>query len=164
MSISLRTPTPTHAGVTLVELAVVVVMLGILASIAIPRAQDAVRQARATAVMGDMRTARLALFDYHTEHNTWPPDASPGDVPPGLAPYLPDGFSFEGEHALLDYVDLRAGEPGRWGENVGLTAYADGDPDLLRELLPVLAQMDPEAGERWIAVGVQEAETETENE
>lgn len=166
MSNATRMPTPSRscAGVTLVELATVVVLVGILATIAIPRTRDAVTHARATAVTSDMRTAQLAIFDYFLEHDGWPPDAAPGEVPEGLSPFLPQGFSFLGEHARLDYVDLREGGVGRWGENIGLTAFVDGDAALLRRLEPTLARLDPGHGDGLIAVGAPEGEAEAGND
>ncbi len=148
------------SGFTLVEIAAVVLVVGILAALAIPRTRQAITGARATAVLSDMRTARLALFEYFFENNRWPPPASPGQVPAGLSPFLPDQFTFEGPYARLDYVNLGGDVPGLWGRQVGLTAWVEDDPRLRTALASMIAANGPEPGDQAVALGVQTGEVE----
>ncbi len=132
-----------------------VVLLGALAALAVPRTRAAVTRARATAISEDMRTARLALIEYRLESNAWPATSEPGRVPPELAPFLPDGFSFESRFARLAYVNLAADGDGRWGSEVGLLVHVEDDPALQRALTSILAQMSPESEGQQVMLGVQ---------
>lgn len=87
----------------MVELAVVVLVVGILARIAMPAYHNIVYRARAAAALGDLETIRLAAFEYNTDTGGWPADRYPGEVPPELEPYLGEGFTFDREHYQLDW-------------------------------------------------------------
>ena len=65
-------------GFTLIELLVVVVIIGILASIALPSFVGAQDKARNAAVKGNLETVRMALEQYATDNNGSYPDASTG--------------------------------------------------------------------------------------
>ncbi|HET7041376.1 MAG TPA: type II secretion system protein [Gemmatimonadales bacterium] len=76
-------------GFTLIELLIVVSILGVLASIAVPRVQAARAHARAADVLGALRAVRVAATIYYDSANAWPPSGANGAVPAGLAGYLP---------------------------------------------------------------------------
>lgn len=78
-------------GYTIVELLIVVCILGILATIAIPKLQGARAHARAADIVGVLRAVRIASTIYFDSANTYPPTAAAGNVPTGLAGYLPRG-------------------------------------------------------------------------
>lgn len=94
----------THrSGLSIIELTVVVLFLGILARIAIPSYQEITYRARAAAALGDLNAVRTAAYEYNIATNEWPADRYPGEVPPELEPYLGENFTFEREHYQLDW-------------------------------------------------------------
>jgi prepilin-type N-terminal cleavage/methylation domain-containing protein len=96
-------------GFTFVELLTVMILLGILASIAVLKYTDLRTNARTAAVAGDLRTVMIAAYSYFGDHNDWPQGGGAGAVPPGLEPYLPGGFRFEREWWTLEFDNLGLG-------------------------------------------------------
>jgi hypothetical protein len=74
----------------------------------------------------------VAALNYHAEHLSWPGESSEGDVPTGLAEFLPDGFSFAGDGYTLDY------------ENWSLPGGLPSDPST-RTLIGVSVTTDDDA-------------------
>lgn len=99
------------AGYSLVELSTVMVILGVLASVAIPRLMGVTDQARAAALVSDGRLVERALLDYFVHHDAWPVPAEPGVTPEELRPFLPPGFSFDRGDARLAYGSLQSAPP-----------------------------------------------------
>jgi len=90
-------------GFSLIELMTVVAVIGVLLAVGIPRYHDMKRRGYSTNVMSDINTVRIAAFNYFADNATYPPDGGSGSPPAALVPYLPQGFSFSGEHYTLDY-------------------------------------------------------------
>ncbi len=91
-------------GFTLVEMMVVIVVVGLLASIVTLKYIDLTRTAYAAKVVGEFTTVRLAAYNYEADHNNqWPATTAPGVVPPEMLPYLPNGFSFVTPSYTLDW-------------------------------------------------------------
>ena len=84
-------------GFTIVELLIVVCILGILATIVMPKVQGSRARARAASVLGSMHAVRIALTIYYDSAGAWPPSAGAGNVPRGLQGYLPNSLSFTGD-------------------------------------------------------------------
>lgn len=93
-------------GFTLVELLVVFVVLGILASLAVLKYIDLTHRAKAARVAGDLQAVRIAAYSAWYEEGKWPAEAGPGAIPPGLEPYLPAGFSFAHGDYTLDWENF----------------------------------------------------------
>ena len=89
-----RVACPGRVGFTMIELLVLVVTVAILSTIAMPQLQAAIARARASNVLGDLNTVRLAAYEALAESGNFPPQDFWGAVPSELAARLPDNFSF----------------------------------------------------------------------
>ena len=120
-----RVACPTdRRGFTLVELAVVALIINILVAVALPNFRMALFRARAVDVVADLQVVRVAVVTYQAANNQWPPDAGMGVVPPGLDQYLPDGFGFEKENYSLNYDNWTTIKP----YFIAITAEISSDP------------------------------------
>ena len=82
-----RSPKNKH-GFTLVELVVVVILLGLIAALAVPRMSTAATNAKYNATHRGYRSITTALNLYHNDHQAYPPNAPIATLPPGLEDYL----------------------------------------------------------------------------
>ena len=81
------------AGFTLIELLVVVLIIGILASVAVPKYMLAVRKTKATAALAFLEKLSDAQSVYFLANGEYPPDIESLDItPPVVKPY---SFSLE---------------------------------------------------------------------
>lgn len=103
----------TRRGVTFVELLVVMIIIGLLARIAMPRYHEMKLQAIAAKAAGDFNAIKLAAYAFHTENQQWPAETGPGLVPAELVPDLPEGFSFDRDEYSIDWEnwELPSGLP-----------------------------------------------------
>ncbi len=69
-------------GFTLIELLIVMVIIGILAAIAIPKFAATKEKAYDRAVMSDIRRVQLAAESYFADNLTYPASASDADFAP----------------------------------------------------------------------------------
>ncbi|MEZ4586840.1 MAG: prepilin-type N-terminal cleavage/methylation domain-containing protein [Gemmatimonadales bacterium] len=65
---------PDRRGFTLIELLGVVIVLGILLALAIPRYKTVVRQAKIARAIGDIRALRNDILSYEGTNQSLPPD------------------------------------------------------------------------------------------
>lgn len=102
---TVRTSNPRRrSGFTIVEVAVVMVIIGILAGVAAPNLKSAIDRADAVRVVSDMQAVRTGVMAWVEDH---PGERIGrgrfGEVPPELAEYLPDGFEFSYKDARYRY-------------------------------------------------------------
>ena len=90
-------------GFTLIELMIVVLVVAIVATIAMPHYEQVLLKARAAEVVGQMDAIRVAAYNYFLENEGWPEDVSRGIVPAELVDYLPADFTFDRGEYLLDW-------------------------------------------------------------
>jgi prepilin-type N-terminal cleavage/methylation domain-containing protein len=95
-----------RSGFTIIELLIVMIVLGLLAGIAVLKYIDLRHRALAASVVGDLHAVRIAAYGARYENDSWPAEAGPGNVPPGLAPYLPTSFSFVKPEYTLDWENF----------------------------------------------------------
>jgi prepilin-type N-terminal cleavage/methylation domain-containing protein len=93
-------------GFTIIELMTVMVVIGLLAGMAVLKYIDLRHRARAVQVAADLETVRLAAYSAWYEHNTWPHEAGPGQVPADLVPYLPGNLTFANSEYTLDWENF----------------------------------------------------------
>ena len=113
-------------GFTLVEVAVVALILSIIVALAMPNIQMALLKARAVDVASDLDLMRVAVLSYLAENNQWPPDAAVGVIPNGMDVYLPEGFDFAKEDYTLNYDNWTTHSP----YFIAVTAETSSDPTL----------------------------------
>ena len=90
-------------GFTLVELAIALVVVGILAGIAIPAYFGLISNTRAAQAVADLQAVRAAVYLNYGDTGKWPVETQAGTIPNGLTPNLPKNFSFTNQWYTLDY-------------------------------------------------------------
>jgi prepilin-type N-terminal cleavage/methylation domain-containing protein len=120
---------------TFIELLVVVTIVGLLSTIAVPKYRAMKQRAQATNVLGDLQVVRVAVMNYYADYNSFPVEAGPGIAPPNLEKYLPAGFGFRRDTWSMDY-DIVSGA-GTNGDLVGVSA-ATLDEELGRIVMAML--------------------------
>jgi prepilin-type N-terminal cleavage/methylation domain-containing protein len=127
-------------GFTLVEMMVVIVVIGLLASIVTLKYIDLSRTAYAAKVVGEFTTVRLAAYNYEADHNNqWPGEVGAGITPGEMVPYLPQGFSFVTPTYTLDW-DNRSPSTDPYQLAISLTS---SDPALMNALAQTLGGNAP---------------------
>lgn len=124
-------------GVTMVELAVALGMVGILLTFGIFHYTSLVRRTRATQVMADLYAVRAAGYIYFAESGTWPREYGPGFAPPELADYLPRSISFRNEFYQLDWENWRSPDGNPKSPQTGIVigvSVVTSDPGLLGDV------------------------------
>ncbi|WP_309381691.1 type II secretion system protein [Cerasicoccus frondis] len=75
-------------GFTLLEVMIVVVIIGLLATIAMPAFQRARMRTQSTRFANDLRQFSGAFETYSLEHGAWPDDETEGVLPAGMDGYI----------------------------------------------------------------------------
>ncbi len=119
-------------GFTLIELMVVVTIVGLLAALAQPSLQRMLLKAQAAAAIGELNVLKTALQQYEAEFQSYPAESGEGTIPTGLAPFLPDGYSFTQKGYVIDYDNFTGS--GTW--DIGMTVIPE-DPALGQAMVDV---------------------------
>ena len=113
-----NSPLRTDAGFTLIELLTVMVLIGILATIAIPRLRSAIYNAEAANILGDVHAVQIAYAQFMASGGVKARNSGWGNVPADLAPFLPDGFNFATDVADYRFITLKS-KASPWGTQMG---------------------------------------------
>jgi len=122
-----------ESGFSMIEMAIVVAIIGILINLAVPIYSESRLRAELTAIVGDYRVVQTAVTDYYLAHRAWPADSDPGEAPPELAGYLNDRIDWSRPYVYdYDYFADSEGNPTQpeAGVLVGFS-IRDADPELV---------------------------------
>lgn len=89
-------------GFTLIELIVVIAVLGVLATLIIPRVVGVQSEAETAAMEANEKIIRNALERYYLEHETYPKELK--DLKGGYLAEIPGSFSYEPKDNGKDYI------------------------------------------------------------
>jgi general secretion pathway protein G len=115
-------------GFTLIELLIVVAIIGIIATIAIPNLLAAINRGRQKRSMSDMRTIGTAIEAYAVDHSFYPTAVTIGELKSSIdGPYIKSapqgdgwGTTFVITSGSTDYSIIS------WGRNLVGDAVASG--------------------------------------
>jgi prepilin-type N-terminal cleavage/methylation domain-containing protein len=134
-----------RSGFTLVELAVVVMIVGILAGVAVPAVKYAILKADASHMAADGHTVQLAAYAYLAENGRFPPSGGYGVAPPALATYLPDGFSFTYKGANYAWFTFNYPDTNNWWKTRTLGLFVVNYAQVPQFAEPMYAFLRPDA-------------------
>jgi len=98
-------------GFSLVELLTTIAVIGLLASIAMPKYQQFRKRAYAAEIVAAMTTIRAGIYQFNETAGTWPGTSALGAVPTGMGAYLPGGGTklFNGNYHKMGWIALGIG-------------------------------------------------------
>ena len=115
-------------GFTLLELLVVMTIIGILASIAIPALRDSPQRAREAALREDLFTLRSTIDSYHGDKGYYPPDLATL-VSDGYMRQIPvDPMTKSLDTWVVEMEQLEAGDESTSATPGGTSATAPPEP------------------------------------
>ena len=97
---------------TLVEVLVVVVVIGILAAMTIPKLASAAGETNITATAADLKAITNAVVMYRSEHGAFPRDVNRAQAVGVLEPYFKQGNPFEKDAPIGGTYDYEG--PPNW--------------------------------------------------
>lgn len=104
-------PKPKKRGFTLIELIIVIVVIGLLAGLVVPKFTGISRDAQVTALIQDIDTLEKVIPVYHTKHHVYPLAKEEPEVFEETSPFLM-AVKAEGETGQKLYkIDLQKTKP-----------------------------------------------------
>lgn len=98
----------TRRGFTFIEILIVMIIMGILATIMIPSLGQLRRRAEAARVIGDIEAVEKAILTRYVDFDDFPASTPWGMLPDGLGEYLVTGFSFDSDLAAYRWWNTDA--------------------------------------------------------
>ena len=114
-----------RSAFTLIEILIVVVILGLLASIVLPQFRDVTEEARQTAFFNSAQIFVAAAKRYELDYGVYP-DAANGALPDGFGDYI-QSMTWDRDTPIGGQWQARA-PIGSVAAGIGVR-YAGGDPD-----------------------------------
>jgi len=105
---------------TLIELLIVVLVIGILAELAIPRFSEAIKETKYSQAKVNMNAIGKALQEYYAKYGSYPPEVPAGVIPPGLVPEFLDKWPDSTDDPFNARYDYEAW-PNRDGYVIAIT-------------------------------------------
>ena len=131
------------SGFTLVEIMIVVGLIGLLASIALPAFSQSRKSAIANRVAEDLRVFTDAFEIYIAENGSYPADMGPGSLPSVMNDYLHKAV-FEGQTPAGGFYDW---DQGQFGTTAGVSVYSPTvELEILQKVDDILDDGDLSAG------------------
>ncbi len=130
-------------GFTFVEILTVMIVISILAGIMIMRYIELKHRALTAQATSDMETVRLAAFTRFYDSGQWPTDPGPGVVPPELAPYLSQGFSFVRPDYALEFENFTPPGGGTSATYQVAIRFSSSDQNLVNTMVQVVGDRAP---------------------
>jgi prepilin-type N-terminal cleavage/methylation domain-containing protein len=131
-------------GFTLVELAIVIVIIGVLASFGVPRFRDAVERSKAGEAFAYLASVRAAQERYHAREATYATDLTDLDIAMPSPKYFTVGTVGAGSTSDIEdswtLTLTRAGASAGYGEyTVTFTeeGYDSANSDIVDEISPL---------------------------
>lgn len=118
---------------SLIELVIVVVIMGMIAAIAVPRLVGFERRAEVNSTLMSFRNLERAMSLYYDEHRAWPADAEAGEYPSWMQGYI-DKRTWMGVPSagtVWDWNDAAA-SPAGVGPNVAIACFGTPPMDAWR--------------------------------
>jgi hypothetical protein len=85
------------------EVASVLVILGVVVALAVPKSGEVKRARTAQELLADVESMRRAVYRFYSDSAYFPVQVPGQQVPDGLRPYLPRGFTLARAYGTLDY-------------------------------------------------------------
>ncbi len=127
-----------QSGFTLVELAVVIVIIGVLAAFGVPRFKVAVEKSKAAEAFSYLGSVRSAQERYYTQQGSYTANEALLDINQALPAYFNIG-GFTADENTWEMIMTRTGPSAGYGAyNVafGEGGYVTGDSTILNEINP----------------------------
>jgi hypothetical protein len=89
--------------VRVIEVLSILVIVGSIAALAVPKAADVRRAEAAERIVGDVEVLRAAVYSFYSDSAYFPAELPDGLIPDGLVPYLPGSFSSRRAYGTIEY-------------------------------------------------------------
>jgi prepilin-type N-terminal cleavage/methylation domain-containing protein len=92
-----------EVGMSLVELLVVMFIIAVLVTLAVPMYINFIRRGEAAKIVADFHSFETAVMQYNTDKDGFPPDRLAGQNVPELFTYLGDRIKYRGPRWQYDW-------------------------------------------------------------